>query len=28
MLEELLIKYSFDFRAASRDFIKVINSED
>jgi hypothetical protein len=28
MLEELLMKHSFDFRAASRDFIKGINSED
>lgn len=28
MLEDLLIKHSFDFRAASRDFIKEINSEE
>jgi hypothetical protein len=28
LLEELLIKHSFDFRAATRDFVKEINKED
>ena len=28
MLEEILIKHSFDFRSATREFIKEINKED
>lgn len=28
LLEEVLIKHSFDFRAASRDFVKEINKEE
>jgi hypothetical protein len=28
MLEDLLIKHSFDFRAASRDFVKEINKDE
>ena len=28
LLEELLIKHSFDFRAASRDFVKEINKDE